>query len=316
MLLQESVDVLNLLPGASRDAPLAGAIDGLREAPLSGGHGVDDGNLALELLLVGRIVECCHEVCEGRVPEVPEQFDLPAGQNVKLVDAETDDEIVASVVAAMQGLRASGEFDLGNDVQVIVGTNVVREILNVELQHAFNPQGDHAVGNPFRVGDKIVANKNGQMPNAGGQGQLYIANGEMGTVVAVSRKWTEAEFAGPPRRVRIPRDDTSSFEPGCSFDLGYAVTVHKAQGSEWRRVIAAMPSRSESKIVSREWLYTSLSRAQEACTLVGQQEVLKALVERPYIDRRQTHLVELLEPKAGMGNLIQMSGVEATYRPA
>ena len=54
------------------------------------------------------------------------------------------------------------------------------------------------------------------------------------------------------------------FDP---FDFGYAITAHKAQGSQWPRVIVL----DESQIFRRDaarWLYTALTRASDTVTVV------------------------------------------------
>jgi len=61
-------------------------------------------------------------------------------------------------------------------------------------------------------------------------------------------------------------------------ELGYAVTVHKAQGSRWKRVIVPVTG---SRLLDRTLLYTALTRAQSQVLLVGDAEAARAATLAP-----------------------------------
>ncbi len=64
-------------------------------------------------------------------------------------------------------------------------------------------------------------------------------------------------------------------------ETAWAITVHKAQGSEFQRVIIALPN-PDSPILTREWLYTALTRARESVGLwASQPEGLALAAQRP-----------------------------------
>lgn len=71
----------------------------------------------------------------------------------------------------------------------------------------------------------------------------------------------------------------------------YAMTVHKSQGSEHDRVILVLP-RTESRVLTRELLYTGITRASGSVTLVASPERLEESVSRPV--RRSTGLLDAL----------------------
>lgn len=52
-----------------------------------------------------------------------------------------------------------------------------------------------------------------------------------------------------------------------SFSLGYALTIHKAQGCEWRRVFILL-HRNHAQMLTRELIYTAITRAREYCTII------------------------------------------------
>ena len=71
----------------------------------------------------------------------------------------------------------------------------------------------------------------------------------------------------------------------------YAMTIHKSQGSEFDHAVVVLPER-RSPILTRELIYTGVTRAKGQVTLVGDRMVLEAALERPV--RRASGLLDLL----------------------
>jgi exodeoxyribonuclease V alpha subunit len=65
-----------------------------------------------------------------------------------------------------------------------------------------------------------------------------------------------------------------------AVDTVYAMTVHKSQGSQFHTVAFLLPS-ADSRLLTRELLYTAVSRAQERLILVGHEESVRAAIARP-----------------------------------
>jgi len=63
------------------------------------------------------------------------------------------------------------------------------------------------------------------------------------------------------------------------LELGYALTVHKAQGSEYQRVVIVLPE-EDTPFLSKEILYTALTRAKQVVTIIGSREVILAAAAR------------------------------------
>ena len=59
-----------------------------------------------------------------------------------------------------------------------------------------------------------------------------------------------------------------------------AMTIHKAQGSQFGEVVVVLPSPS-SPVLTRELLYTGVTRAQNRLTIIGSEAAIRASVERP-----------------------------------
>ena len=76
------------------------------------------------------------------------------------------------------------------------------------------------------------------------------------------------------------------------MELGYAITLHKAQGSQFPRIIIAL---QKGKIVDRAWLYTAITRAEVEIHIVGSSDELRVITEaHSNSHKRNSYLSELL----------------------
>jgi exodeoxyribonuclease V alpha subunit len=102
--------------------------------------------------------------------------------------------------------------------------------------------------------------------------QLRIYNGDVGVVVATDD--------GP--RVAFPRADGPRLVPPGRLDAlepVHAMTIHKSQGSQFDHAVVVLP-RPDSRILTRELLYTGVTRARDHVTVVGSEAAVRAAVER------------------------------------
>jgi exodeoxyribonuclease V alpha subunit len=99
---------------------------------------------------------------------------------------------------------------------------------------------------------------------------LGLYNGDVGVVVADG----ERVVAAFDRDVRLSPARLSHVEDA------YAMTVHKAQGSQFGTAAVVLPD-AESRILSRELLYTACTRAQDKLILAGSEESIRAAIDRP-----------------------------------
>lgn len=77
------------------------------------------------------------------------------------------------------------------------------------------------------------------------------------------------------------------------MQLGYAITLHKAQGSQFPRVIIGLKN---GRIVDRAWLYTAVTRAESEVHIVGSAADFKQITERPSnAHSRNSYLLSLLK---------------------
>jgi ATP-dependent exoDNAse (exonuclease V) alpha subunit len=228
------------------------------------------------------------------------------------------------VVSLVRNIRDRARVDPDWECQVVVAVNekspLSRRELNAILQAELNGR-NRAEGARFWKDDKVICLKNSRFPavldltdldddalegfvqvredEGIGQGvELYVANGELGRVVEDSPTKMIVEFLHPRRVVLVPKvggssEDGDAEGSAANFDLGYAISVHKSQGSEWPVVIVALDDSGGARMVcDRSWIYTAISRARKACFLVGQLSTIEAMCRRQKIGQRKTFLVE------------------------
>ena len=103
---------------------------------------------------------------------------------------------------------------------------------------------------------------------------LGLFNGDTGVVVIAGDDGLSAAF--------YRDNDIALFRPTrlSAIDTVYAMTIHKAQGSQFDTAAVLLPPPS-SRILTRELLYTAATRAKKQLVLVGTEEAVRTAVERP-----------------------------------
>jgi hypothetical protein len=137
------------------------------------------------------------------------------------------------------------------------------------------------------------------------QALQYIANGEIGLVIGQFKKKGQP---GKPWRTYVAFSSQPGYyysftardfsEDGSRFELAYAITIHKAQGSEFKTCFLVLPN--PCRLLSRELLYTALTRQRNRVILLVQGNVhdLRQYASEAYseIARRLTNLFRLPKP--------------------
>ncbi|MCA9014898.1 MAG: AAA family ATPase, partial [Planctomycetaceae bacterium] len=231
----------------------------------------------------GQIVKACAQIRDSSSISFSREIDLPQ-ENLVLVQADEEDQ-VAAMESLIQKIAAQHEHDWIEDLQIVTGKNdgspIARKPLNKVLQKLFNSGGYQVHGNPFRVGDKIVCLKNGAYPDAEEPSEEhFVANGELGRVTDLQPGRMQVHLSDPYRSIRIfhypvqenesevaDSEDSSRGAVG-DWDLGYALSVHRSQGSQWKHVIVMADSKG-GLVQNRAWIYTAISRAEVATWVIG-----------------------------------------------
>jgi exodeoxyribonuclease V alpha subunit len=123
-----------------------------------------------------------------------------------------------------------------------------------------------------------------------------ILNGSLGRVVET--RSLPLSMPGTPYPVCVAAFDGERVELTSEdldwLELAYAVTLHKGQGSQFRRVI--IPVRESKYLLDRTLIYTAITRGVEQVVLVGDEEVTRRAIEaEPFAHRRVTGLRAMLD---------------------
>lgn len=237
-----------------------------------------------------RIVSNAHKINRGEHPPLGENkgdfFRLKRLEAASSVD--TVMELCAVRLPTKMGIPST-------DIQVLSPTRrgeLGTKNLNRQLQQRLNPPAEgkreKLFGEvTFREGDRVMQIKNnydllwrGEDNKSAGCG---IYNGDIGHIVSVD---TENETVTVNFDGRIA---VYPFDSLLELEHAWAMTVHKSQGSEYRAVILAL-SASSPMLMTRDVLYTAVTRAKELLILVGDDHTAYQMIDNYRQSKRYTAL--------------------------
>ena len=229
------------------------------------------------------IVRAAHAINEGELPmAVPRPDDVRDFFVIERDGARAIFDEVCELAASR--LPSHYGLDPAADVQVLAPMHkgpVGIDALNAELRARLNPDGAAIEGTSLRVGDKVMQTRNSY--------EHDLFNGERGVLVHHDPEHDRVHFAGEDgRRLMLPVDALDTLR------LAYAASVHKAQGSQARAIVVPIFS-GHRIMLTRNLVYTAVTRAQDVCVVVGETAALASAVRRTDARRRHTRLRELVE---------------------
>jgi exodeoxyribonuclease V alpha subunit len=230
-----------------------------------------------------RIVKNAHAILRG---EMPESAEADAPHADFFVVNRRDAEEAARTVVELVTTRIPKRFKLNarDDVQVLTpmhrgpaGTTA----LNAALQAALNPTGPALERRSvsYRVGDKVMQTKNDY--------EREVYNGDIGVIVRVNAE---------DERLTVRFDDREVEYEDAALDvlvLAYATSIHKSQGSEYPAVVVPLLT-SHFVMLSRNLLYTAVTRGKRLCVLVADPRALRLALGEVRREERLTRLAERL----------------------
>ena len=228
------------------------------------------------------IIRAAHAIDRGESPPtVAGEGDI---RDFFLIERDSADRVFAEAISlATRRLPQHYDLDPVSDLQVLVpmhrgpaGIDAFNETLRAEL----NPDGRAVKGTPFRLGDRIMQTRNNH------ERQFY--NGEIGVIVANDPGRGTLTLVGDDgRRLTLDNNEAGTLR------LAYACSVHKMQGSQAPAIVIAL-ARGHAPMLTRNLVYTAVTRSQTVCVVVAERGALPTALGRVDASRRNTRLVELV----------------------
>ena len=244
------------------------------------------------------IVTNAHLINSGKMPEFNNKsrdfFFEEKGSAEDML--KTVEELVLYRLPKHTGLEASQIQVLAAMKSGMCGVNN----LNSRLQSLINPQSakkaeivlEHTT---YRVGDKVMQMSNNynrawfKITGRHTQEGEGVFNGDMGKILMIDFQTQETTIEFEDGRVSVyPRSEVTE------LSICYATTIHKSQGSEFDVVVIPIIAGSK-QIITRNLLYTAVTRAKKIVVLVGSRKNIGYMIYNNYTTSRNSMLCEFLK---------------------
>lgn len=203
----------------------------------------------------------------GRLPDLPDRVDVDSGGVALIPSGEVTTDRIVDVVADLGGFS--------EDLRIVCAVKAGAagtEALNARFHDIFAVGKRRHPTKRLAEGEPVMFLKNDY--------QLGLRNGSLGRVTGIE-----------DAKVTVSFDETEVELSGFGLEdlaLAYAITVHKAQGSSFRKVI--MPIQ-KTRLLDRSLVYTAITRATDLAVMVGAGETLQQALEKvAHAERRETAL--------------------------
>ncbi|MCL2177562.1 MAG: ATP-dependent RecD-like DNA helicase [Firmicutes bacterium] len=276
------------------------------------------------------IVTNAHLVNQGKMPKV----DNKNATDFFFIEHISHQDILAETSRLVTERLPTHLNILPTDIQVLAplkkGVCGVNN-LNTQLQQLLNPPYTEKLGmwadskeqvvkrqkKPqlevgdmlLRVGDKVMHTENNYdlVWERGGLEGLGVFNGDIGFIIEINTDATSAKVEMEDGRVATYTKELLS-----QLMLAYAITVHKSQGSEWQAVVLPIVS-AGYMMLTRNLLYTAITRAKGMVVIVGESDILKRMVKNNYTKERYSMLLHFLteSPQAKFKEQMKELGFKA-----
>jgi exodeoxyribonuclease V alpha subunit len=233
------------------------------------------------------IVTNAHRINAGQFPHLTPTTKFAESDCLWLEAAEPELGAEGILHLIAQSLPKRG-IDPVKDVQVLCPATrgeIGTRNLNTLLQQALNPREQGKVelvrgGSVLRVGDRVIQQVNDY--------QREVFNGDLGTILNIDLEEQEVVVQFTEREVSYDYADLGELA------LAWAVTVHKSQGSEYPVVIFPL-FMQHYLLLSRNLVYTGLTRAKQRAILVGPTKAIGLAIGRVMDRQRYTALADRLK---------------------
>lgn len=218
------------------------------------------------------------------------------------INESNQDKILYQILSlSKERLKNYGDFEFFTNIQVLtptkkgkLGTKELNKYLQAELNPKTNDILEKTYGDiTFREGDRVMqiknnydiywekGNRNNLKTYEAGTG---VFNGEIGRISKID--YTD-------KQIEIEFDDGKvawyAFSELDQLEHAYAITIHKAQGSEFDVVILVIPP-SSNMLLTRNLLYTGITRAKKLLIVIGNKNLIEFMINNSEVKKRNTGL--------------------------
>lgn len=234
-----------------------------------------------------RIIVNAHQINSGRMPQMDASHDNTDFYFI----GQTDPEKVVDTIVELVSKRIPRRFgfDPVTEIQVLspmhrgtAGTAA----LNRVLQETLNPGNPQVTSGStvFRLYDKVMQTRNNY--------DKQVFNGDMGRIAGLDEDTRQVQIDFDDRRISYAFTELDEVVPA------YAVSVHKAQGSEFPAVV--MPLLTQHyMMLQRNLVYTAVTRGRALVVMVGAKKAMAIAVKNNTPARRHTRLASRLAAACG-----------------
>ncbi|HEY5144126.1 MAG TPA: AAA family ATPase [Solirubrobacteraceae bacterium] len=291
MLSVQLADALLGAVGPRTHVLLVGDVDQL--APVGPGRVLED-LIASDLVPTVRLTEVFRQAARSLIVRAAHAINAGAAPPTAAGPGDVRDFYVISheqpeamfeEIAGLAAERLPAHYGLDARADVLVLSPMHRgpvgvDALNTALRARLNPDGAAIPGTALRVGDRVIQTRNDH--------ERELMNGELGVLSHHDRERDRVLLAcDDGRRIALGTDELGTLR------LAHAISVHKAQGSQAPAVVFPV-FRGHHVMLTRNLLYTAVTRAERVCVLVVQPGALRTALGRLDTRRRYTRLARLV----------------------
>jgi exodeoxyribonuclease V alpha subunit len=230
------------------------------------------------------VIQVAHDIHNGKVPTLGKEY---SGEATEFHNRLSLEAVTDQIINVCHELKENNiDFHVMSpthhgDAGVTAINKALRDALNPP--HALSHKPLRVGDDEVRVGDRVMITKNDY--------DLEVFNGDIGVLNSIEKGGVEVLFYNGANAtiVQIPTERISNL-----LRLAYATTVHKAQGQEYHTIVMPLMPEFGSFGLSRNLVYTAVTRAKNRVILVGDRQALAMAVSNGHGVQRNSRLKERL----------------------
>lgn len=245
-----------------------------------------------------KIIQNAHRVNSGERFLTKEEQSEELKSDFFYINESSQEKILLQLISlCKERLKNYGNYDFFNNIQVLtptkksmLGTRELNRILQQELNPESKNKKEKKSGEIiFREGDRVMQTKNNydifwQRIDNEQENGTGIYNGELGRIARIN----ELE-----KQIKVLFDDGKEawylYSDLEQLEHAYAITIHKAQGSEFD-VVIVIATQTAPMLLTRNLLYTSITRAKEMLLIIGNENIINYMIQNSDTRKRNTGL--------------------------